>query len=97
MPKTEHMTARQFLERNLKGNQRLETWDGELYLEMHRGTFTTKAALKRANRELEFAFRDAELLNVLRTSAGECPLRIKFTVSRANISMLNHFQLMSYD
>lgn len=71
MPKTEHMTARQFLEQNLKGNQRLDTWDGELYLEMHRGTFTTKAALKRANRELEFAFRDAELLNVLRIDAGE--------------------------
>ena len=37
---------------------------------MHRGTFTTKAALKRANRALEFALRDAEICDVLRTAAG---------------------------
>lgn len=41
-----------------------------MYLEMHRGTFTTKAALKRANRALEFALRDAEICDVLRTAAG---------------------------
>lgn len=38
MPKTEHMRADEFLHRNLEGNEALETWDGELYLEMHRGT-----------------------------------------------------------
>ncbi len=71
MPKTQHMGADEFLHKNFDGNEKLDTWDGELYLEMHRGTFTTKAALKRANRELEFALRDAELVNVLRTAAGE--------------------------
>ena len=71
MPKTEHMGGQEFLDRNLKDNDKLEVWDGELYLEMHRGTFTTKAALKRANRALEFALRDAELLGVLRIAAGE--------------------------
>ncbi len=71
MPKTEHMGAQEFLDRNLGGNDKLEVWDGELYLEMHRGTFTTKADLKRANRELEFALRDVEILGVLRAAAGE--------------------------
>lgn len=71
MPKTEHVGADEFLHKNFDGNTKLDTWDGELYLEMHRGTFTTKAALKRANRELEFALRDTELLSVLRTAAGE--------------------------
>jgi alpha-mannosidase len=33
----------------------------ELYLEEHRGTFTTKARLKKLNRRCEFLFRDAEL------------------------------------
>lgn len=46
-------------------------WDGELYLEMHRGTFTTKSNLKRENRELEFALREAELLLSLRCLSGE--------------------------
>jgi len=35
---------------------------GELYFEYHRGTYTTQAAAKRANRECERALHDAELL-----------------------------------
>ncbi|MCH5321680.1 MAG: alpha-mannosidase, partial [Eubacterium sp.] len=66
MPKCEHMGGAEFLERNLKNNDNLETWDGELYLEMHRGTFTTKSDMKRANRRLEYKLRDAEMLSVLR-------------------------------
>lgn len=71
MPKTEHTGGAEFLEKNLKDNAKLEVWDGELYLEMHRGTFTTKSDLKRANRELEFELREAEILSVLRKSGGE--------------------------
>lgn len=66
MPKCTHMGGAEFLEKNLKDNPNLETWDGELYLEMHRGTFTTKSNLKAANRRLEFKFRTAEMLSVLR-------------------------------
>lgn len=66
MPKCEHLGGAEFLERNLKNNDNLETWDGELYLEMHRGTFTTKSELKRANRRLEYKLRNAEMLSVLR-------------------------------
>ncbi|MEZ5144417.1 MAG: glycoside hydrolase family 38 C-terminal domain-containing protein [Acidimicrobiales bacterium] len=39
----------------------LPVWVGELYLEMHRGTYTTLGAIKKGNRELEWALRDAEL------------------------------------
>lgn len=66
MPKCEHMGGQEFLEKNLKNNKKLQTWDGELYLEMHRGTFTTKSEMKRANRRLEYKLRDAEMLSVLR-------------------------------
>lgn len=66
LPKCTHMGGAEFLEKNLKDNENLETWDGELYLEMHRGTFTTKSDLKRANRRLENKFRLAEMLTVLR-------------------------------
>ena len=66
MPKCEHMNGSEFLEKNLKNNDKLEVWDGELYLEMHRGTFTTKSEMKRANRRLEYKLRDAEILSVLR-------------------------------
>lgn len=66
MPKCEHMGGAEFLEKNLKDNKNLEFWDGELYLEMHRGTFTTKSNLKQKNRQLEFKFRTAEMISVLR-------------------------------
>lgn len=71
MPRTEHMGADEFLHRNLGPDRGLETFDGELYLEMHRGTFTTKSELKAYNRRLEFKLRDAELLSVLRMRQGQ--------------------------
>ncbi len=72
MPETEHTTGAEFLKKNFNGNDKLATWDGELYLEMHRGTFTTKSKLKAYNRKLEFMLRDAELLSVLRMKNGGC-------------------------
>jgi alpha-mannosidase len=36
-------------------------WVGELYLELHRGTYTSQAATKLGNRRGEFALRDTEL------------------------------------
>jgi alpha-mannosidase len=43
----------------------LPTWNGELYLEYHRGTYTTQSRNKRANRKSEFLLHDAEFLSVL--------------------------------
>lgn len=37
------------------------TWVGELYLEMHRGTYTSQALTKRGNRRAEHLLREAEL------------------------------------
>lgn len=70
MPKTEHMGGKEFLEKNLKNNKELKKWDGELYLEMHRGTFTTKSVLKQFNRRLEYKLREAEIISVLRAAVG---------------------------
>lgn len=71
MPETEHITASEYLSKNFNESKKLETWDGELYLEMHRGTFTTKSNLKAYNRKLEFMLREAELLSVLRMKQGK--------------------------
>ena len=40
-------------------------WAGELYLEHHRGTYTTQGATKQDNRRGELALRDAELWSAL--------------------------------
>jgi alpha-mannosidase len=42
----------------------LPTWVGELYLEYHRGTYTSQARTKQANRQVELRYREAEWLNV---------------------------------
>jgi len=41
----------------------LPTWDGELYLEYHRGTYTTQSWLKRIHRQLEGSLLLAEWLD----------------------------------
>ncbi|WP_369212685.1 alpha-mannosidase [Streptomyces flavofungini] len=41
--------------------RRAPVWSGELYLELHRATYTTQAATKRGNRRAEHALREAEL------------------------------------
>ena len=46
-------------------DQYVHTWDGELYLEFHRGTYTSQAYNKRMNRKLELLYREAEWLQVL--------------------------------
>ncbi|MFP4508901.1 MAG: alpha-mannosidase [Spirochaetaceae bacterium] len=43
----------------------LPKWVGELYLEFHRGTYTTQANMKRFNRRIEHLLHDVELLAVL--------------------------------
>lgn len=48
-----------------EAGDRLPTWNGELYLELHRGTYTTQSRNKRANRKSEFLLHDAELLATL--------------------------------
>jgi alpha-mannosidase len=48
----------------------VHTWDGELYLEYHRGTYTSQAYNKRMNRKLELLYREAEWLQVLQAVTG---------------------------
>ncbi len=43
----------------------VHVWDGELYLELHRGTYTSQAWIKRMNRKLELMYRHAEWLGVM--------------------------------
>lgn len=53
------------LEERVKDNKRLATWEGELYFEYHRGTYTSMGRNKRSNRKSEFTMMDLEFLSVL--------------------------------
>ena len=45
----------------------IPTWQGELYLELHRGTYTTIANTKKYNRVIEQLLRNTEFFSVLNT------------------------------
>ena len=63
-PRTEHTTVSRFmadLEQNLHNPS---TYEGELYLELHRGTLTNQHPIKRNNRLAEIALHDLEYLTV---------------------------------
>lgn len=53
------------LERKAARGTEFTTWYGELYFELHRGTYTTQANNKRNNRKSEFLLRELEYLATL--------------------------------
>ena len=68
VPKVRQAFARTYfdeLKERVEGNKRLPTWEGELYFEYHRGTYTSMARNKRSNRKAELHMMDLELLGVL--------------------------------
>lgn len=58
-------TASEFFSLLEQKRDMLPVYDGELYYENHRGTYTSQAPLKKYNRQGEFLFRNAELLSVI--------------------------------
>ena len=61
-PKVKFDTAQNFFHRLNTQKEKLETWVGELYLELHRGTLTTHGLVKKQNRKLEWKLRAVEML-----------------------------------
>ncbi len=53
------------LDQRVGDHKRLPAWEGELYFEYHRGTYTSMARNKRSNRKSELMLMDLELLSVL--------------------------------
>lgn len=69
-PRTQYTTVSDFMQGCENEMTALPTWVGELYLELHRGTLTSVAAIKRGNRRCEFALREAEFLASLASLRG---------------------------
>ncbi|KAJ0028900.1 hypothetical protein NQD34_003897 [Periophthalmus magnuspinnatus] len=47
------------------------TWSGELFLELHNGTYTTQAQIKRGNRQCETLLHDVEVYSCLALSRDQ--------------------------
>jgi len=72
VPRLSFGTSESFLRRLAKRRAELPVWDGELYLEFHRGTYTNQGRIKHANRQLEQQFAASEMLLAL-ASAEKWP------------------------
>ncbi len=71
VPRVRPGTVREFMERaEQKIGDGLPVWNGEFYLEYHRGTFTSQARNKRNNRKSEFLLHDAEFLAALASTVA---------------------------
>ena len=64
-PKVEYTSADAFVQKLEAAAPTLPVYDGELYLELHRGTLTAKQQIKKNNRMAETALHDLELVTVL--------------------------------
>ena len=53
------------MEKSIEGNRFTPKWVGELYLEYHRGTYTSIAKNKRNNRKSEFLYENTELASLM--------------------------------
>uniref|UniRef100_A0A2K6RM17 Alpha-mannosidase 2C1 n=1 Tax=Rhinopithecus roxellana TaxID=61622 RepID=A0A2K6RM17_RHIRO len=65
LPRVQLSSPRQLFSALESDSGQLCTWVGELFLELHNGTYTTHAQIKKGNRECERILHDVELLSSL--------------------------------
>ena len=67
---------REEISKNIKKKD-TPVYEGELYLEFHRGTYTTQTEVKKKNRKNEFLLRDAEVISILSGNEKESFEKLK--------------------
>lgn len=74
-----------------ENNPKLPRWSGELYLEFHRGTYTSQAKNKRYNRKSEFLFQRAETLSLIAKQLTDYKYRKEDIQNSWETILLNQF------
>jgi alpha-mannosidase len=93
LPRTELRTSDEFftlLEKDLPANIRPKLI-GELYFELHRGTYTTQAANKKGNRKSELLLHDAEFLSAIASKTSKLKYPSQELERLWKIVLLNQF------
>ena len=73
LPKVKPSSPSSFFDILEAERENLCVWRGELYLELHNGTYTSQAKVKTANRRMELALRDVEMLEAIKLLSGSGP------------------------
>lgn len=74
-----------------ENNPKIPHWSGELYLEFHRGTYTSQAKNKRYNRKSEFMFQRAETLSLIADHLNGYKYRKEDMMNAWETILLNQF------
>ncbi|MFQ3549177.1 MAG: alpha-mannosidase [Armatimonadota bacterium] len=69
LPRCQMMKVTDFFHK-IDGFEDYPQWVGELYLELHRATYTTQGRNKKYNRRAEFLYREAELFSSIAMNMG---------------------------
>ena len=93
-PRTQMTTSRAFFEKldqEVRGKKYLPSWVGELYLEYHRGTYTSMARNKKYNRKSEFLFENAEFYSMLDGVLNQNPYPVEAIEEAWEVILRNQF------
>ena len=94
LPQVKEVNSLEFfteLEEKVSNNNQTPNWDGELYLEYHRGTYTTSSRSKKYNRLSERLIHDLEFISVLFNKMQNNLINSKMIDESWNIILLNQF------
>lgn len=90
IPKSKIGTVTEFMERLDKELDDPVEYEGELYLELHRGTLTNMHDIKRNNRKAEVAMHDLEFVNAMEMALNKGKKRDKIE-QQYKVLLLNQF------
>ncbi|BDI30852.1 alpha-mannosidase [Capsulimonas corticalis] len=94
MPKVKLSDSEAFFEdlaRQVEGKPNLPRWVGELYLEYHRGTYTSQARSKKLNRQSELLLQTAEQICCLANLTTARPYPRPTLAKAWELTLLNQF------
>ncbi|MFW5897956.1 MAG: alpha-mannosidase [Halanaerobium sp.] len=94
LPEIKFGGAEDYFERlseRVSNNHQLPVWDGELYLEYHRGTYTSQAEIKKNNRRAEIMLHDTELFSSFAAAETDLEYPDKTLANNWEILLKNQF------
>ena len=91
MPQVQTEMPDAFFKKAEQAINELPVWDGELYYENHRGTFTSQSFVKKNNRKGEILLRNAEMANALACLLTEFSYPKEKTEETWKLLLINQF------
>lgn len=91
IPRTEHISVSDFMKKKEAESFRPSVYNGELYLELHRGTLTNQHQIKRNNRLAESSIRNLEYFTVLDALERDIPISAERIHPLTGLLLQNQF------